>query len=643
MRIWGGLYSRNRFKILFPALCVLLLSRPCVRADTGAPGDIQHEIGVSDDLRTVQVCREGLAGIVQFMRSRPDLFPEHALKEKRMLSSGQKALVRSTWQSFLDYCLVLDELSRQHKKFYTVTPKQLQRDSFLVLYTAFLAQYRYALEFLIRSESDPSFDIVFNEPDPDLGLPGTTYAAFKYRFLNVIIATEFAALTALYDQYAPGFSVPVPDSITRDREYIWAMGKGRGAPLTAKNALNIIQGAGFAAWLPVQQGVSELMGDTRVWRKDVSLIGREQIEAMLPLLEPGDIIFERREWYLSNIGLPGFWTHVALYVGTPAERSLFFDNDAEVCELLNSQGVNSCGFENFLRAQHPGAYAVSLAAQEENLPPRILEATGEGVSFTTLEHSASCDSLAVLRPRLSKKEKAYAIGRAFGYQGRPYDFNFDFLTDASLVCSELVYKSYEPAPRLKGLHLPLVDMLGRKLTPPNEIVRQFDQNFGTDQQQVDLVLFYDGIESEKQARASSLEEFRKSWRRPKWHLFVQKTAAVDIFGEEKGIWEISAPAGCARWIIIHNLSEARQSGIFHIEVLEKQTGRPDSDFRRVCSHMAVTREVLERSVIRARETGAVYPESFNDAYAAWKRNVTHGESDVCSSSITGCLDQAGGD
>ena len=64
----------------------------------------------------------------------------------------------------------------------------------------------------------------------------------------------------------------------------------------------------------------------------------------------------------------------------------------------------------------------------------MIEAIGEGVSFTSLEHSAACDSLAVLRPRLPRAERAQALCRAFHYAGRPYDYNFDFATDSELVC-----------------------------------------------------------------------------------------------------------------------------------------------------------------------------------------------------------------
>ena len=152
---------------------------------------------------------------------------------------------------------------------------------------------------------------------------------------------------------------------------------------------------------------------------------------------------------------------------------------------------------------------------------RIIEAIGEGVSFKSLEHSAACDSLVVLRPRLPKAEKARALLRAFLYVGRPYDFNFDFSTDAELVCTELVYKSYEPATGFTGLKFPTVEMLGRKVTPANELVKQFDAQYGTAEQQFDMILFLDGQERSKNAIESSVAKFCQSWKRPKWHVFVQ--------------------------------------------------------------------------------------------------------------------------
>jgi hypothetical protein len=168
------------------------------------------------------------------------------------------------------------------------------------------------------------------------------------------------------------------------------------------------------------------------------------------------------------------------------------------------------------------AYGQSQISQEQGHFPRVIEAMSEGVSLTTLEHCADADSVAVLRPRLPATERAWAVLRAFQYVGRPYDFDFDFATDAALVCTEVIYKAYEPSTGMRGLDLPLVDMLGRKVTPANEIARQFDAQSGTSEAQFEFVAFLDGHEPSGRAADASREEFRRSWRRPKWHVLAQE-------------------------------------------------------------------------------------------------------------------------
>ena len=66
-----------------------------------------------------------------------------------------------------------------------------------------------------------------------------------------------------------------------------------------------------------------------------------------------------------------------------------------------------------------------------------------------------------------------------------------------------------------------MDVLGHKVSPANDAVKQFDSNYGTDAQQFDLIAFFDGYEKGGRAVKSTLEEFRKSWKRPKWHVMVQ--------------------------------------------------------------------------------------------------------------------------
>jgi hypothetical protein len=284
--------------------------------------------------------------------------------------------------------------------------------------------------------------------------------------------------------------------------------------MTGASAVQIVQRAGFAAWFPVQAGIADWMGDTRLLPRDRARVSPTQVAALGTVLDPGDILVVRREGYLSNVGIPGFWPHTVLYVGTAEERRRAFAGP-EVVAWVEGRGQADGDFEALLARTHPTAYKRALD-QDGGPPRRALEAISEGVAFTTLEHAAGADHVAALRPRLPAVEKAAAILRAFGYAGRPYDFDFDFRTDAALVCSELIYKAYEPGPGRQGLRLPLVEVLGRPVLPPSEIVRLLDVEFGTPAAQLELVRFLDGRGANGVAVEGDVQTFRGSWRRPKW-------------------------------------------------------------------------------------------------------------------------------
>jgi hypothetical protein len=485
---------------------------------------------LAGDARTVELDRQGLRSVIIYMDSRRDLFPVEPLKESRLLRREEKEAVWNAWQRFLDYLVALESVEQYHAQFHRLKGAA-REDSFLIGYGAMLARYRAALEFISRADNNPELDKVLNDPVPELGLPGGTFARLKLKHLNLAIASQFAAREVLLKTFSDERQPTLRGDIRADADYVWQAGKGRGHLLTAKNALKIVQNGTGTAWLPVQTAVSEWMGHTKVYRENECLISRAQIREFQPMLKPGDVLLERREWYLSNIGLPGFWSHAALYNGTPAERRAFFD-ETEVRSWVKERGQASGDFEKLLVSACPAACLQSFmdnqlteekgkASSPETVPVRIIEAIGEGVSFKSLEHSAACDSLVVLRPRLPKTERALALLRAVRYAGRPYDFNFDFSTDSELVCTELVYKAYEPSAGCTGLKFPLVEMLGRKVTPANELAKQFDAQYETPEQQFDLVLFLDGRERDKKAIEASVVEFRQTWKRPKWHVLVQ--------------------------------------------------------------------------------------------------------------------------
>jgi hypothetical protein len=480
----------------------------------------QQDERIAGDLKAVEIYRTGLLKTTAFALQQTNLFPQTKSALTDLPRREDKEILWQTWKSYLDYLLALDTIDHYHREFYRLSKGERER-SFLAGYAAFLAKYRCGLEFIEAAKNNPLLDKILNDPVPELGLPAGTYAKIKFQYLNVATATDFAARRVLFETMSSATPESLRQKMDADTDFIWKMGRGKGETLTAANALTIVQNVGNTTWLPVQAGVAEWMGDTKVYRRGRSLISESQIQQLQPDLQPGDVLLVRHEWYLSNVGLPGFWPHAALYIGTPEERERFFA-DPEVTTWVRDQKISSGSLDELLKSRSPDAYARSLETPVKNHPVRVMEAISEGVSFNPLEHSADADSLVVLRPLLPKTEKAIALLRAFHYTGRPYDFNFDFATDSELVCSELVFKCYEPSQGHRGLHLPLVEMLGRPLLPPNEIVRQFDMQSADGTAQFQFVAFLDGYEREGKAKPATVGEFRQSWHRPKWHVLTQK-------------------------------------------------------------------------------------------------------------------------
>jgi len=506
-------------KLQIAGLIFLIISGAGCSVAPTKPSTQPYEQKLAEDSKAVQVYRAGIARLVDFAEKHTELFPSKKPDNAHLLSEQDRSTVRDLWAEMLDYYVALDAISDFYTGNYLTSDNKSA--AFYLGYSAFLTQYRFALEFIKQVENDPNLAILLNDSMPGSGTPINSYDQFKFRFLNVVPASQFAAYQAIA-KTMPEFSDPMlASALVEDTAYIWQMGKGKGEMMTLANAGNVLGKIGFHLFFPVQAGVSEWMGDTKIWRLHKELISAKQIADLHNQLQPGDVMLERREWYVSNIGLPGFWSHAALYIGTAEERKSYFQ-DAAVKRWVIEQGENSGDFEALLQHSYSAAYATSLKPLEHDHLPRVLEAISEGVSFTSIEHSAGADSIAVLRPRLTKVEKARALWRAFSYSGYPYDFNFDFQTDSALVCTELVYKAYEPDTQFPGIRLQLEEIVGRTAIPANSIAKQFDAEFGTIKQQFDLIAFLDGQEKSGVAIPESLKTFRHSWQRPKWHVFVQK-------------------------------------------------------------------------------------------------------------------------
>ena len=253
---------------------------------------------------------------------------------------------------------------------------------------------------------------------------------------------------------------------------------------------------------PGQKTVVEWMGDTRLRRVGRDLITAQQMQQMARSLQPGDILLARKNWYLSNIGLPGFWTHAAIYIGPPHDLEAF-----------------STGLTSDLRSRFPDAWTRYVQGPQGQ-SRCVIEALSEGILLRTLQQCRG-DYLAVLRPRLSPATRARAIAQAFAHLGKPYDFDFDFTSDDALVCTELVWRCYRPAPGREGLHFDLVEIAGRQTLPANDIAQLYATQRHLPGRQLEFVYFLDASEKRQTSFVSDEPSFSQSHKRSRWDFTLQ--------------------------------------------------------------------------------------------------------------------------
>ncbi len=500
-------------------------------ADTKSVYDLDRRAFVDTarhDLDTLKLFVTGMNTVMTQVGSNKELFAPH----DTVYSAEQKQTLLSTWGSLFAYFTSTEALRQKYWDFVKLAPTDPRHAwGFLLTHTALTSLLAYGLRFAEYTLNNKQLETLFDEANGEYGVPKGAFARFKLKAIHVATSTQLFT----GDSYAP-LAKPFlkHQKLLDDPAVKWAFNEMKNDGKTARDELVLHGGQLYAgngkdiavdkslhAIFPAQKTFAEWMGDTRVARVGRPLVTTDDIAAqVIPKLLPGDILVARQNWFLSNIGLPGFWPHALLYVGTSSDLQRTFDADPAVSAWVQTQPEKVKTFSELLAKRYPAKWKTYSTGTDfqGHAPIRVIESISEGVSFTGVEHAFGVDYLAAMRPRLSLTDKARAIEHAFKYQGRPYDFDFDFFSDASLVCTELVYKSYQPAADFKGVSLPLVDVAGRRTLPANEIVKRFDQEDGTPNQQLDFVLFLDGSEKDAKAVSSDEAHFRTTWKRVKWDL-----------------------------------------------------------------------------------------------------------------------------
>lgn len=414
---------------------------------------------------------------------------------------GIRRLWRDGTMAFLEFDLLKDKYRGFYQIDYVAEPA-LHADAFLLAYMTYVVQYSACLQLVEMVGDNEFMSVLLNEAGE--GIPAESYYTIKQRLTHPNVVLRLNAAAAYYELVKKDVTIDpavVADFEKRRSELVRALGANAG--LFIENPLEILEHAAFETMLPLQKNVAVQMSYIRTARRDY-LITPTVLAEQLHRLEPGDILIQRRNWHMTNIGIPGFWPHTALYIGSPAEAEAFF---------------GELGFPVLQTVQslYPEAFAAWNRSDEEGFLMRVIEAIRPGVVIQSLETSARCDYLAVLRPNRSHTEKFKALLAAFSHFGKPYDLNFDFTTDNELVCSELVYKAYRNAGTLP-LQPEVIN--GRRLLPPNRLAEQAVAEMG-EGKAFSFVLFLDALEKDKTVVERDEAAFRASWQRPKWDILQQ--------------------------------------------------------------------------------------------------------------------------
>jgi len=469
------------------------------------------------------------------------------------LTPDQRQVALPQWATLIDHDLAFESFQQPYLFGWQRAKGGGRARSLVVGLAAHAAQLRARLTLLMRSRNSDALRAALNEASPEYGVP-----AGHFDRLAIATATPQALLLlqiglgmledqrdaleeAVAEAQRAAADEDAPATTDEESTEVESGGRGNGKPqdfldlfdrtvAEIEETIDLYDRWGSTLILeaiflmidnefsgivdPLTKDIALWLGDTRVRQGGQSLISEAQLDELQTRLLPGDILLERRNWYLSNLGLPGFWPHAELYVGTPAEVAAAGAGHPEVRDVFPD------GLAAHLAQAHPAAEAAWRTPAEDGEPPRIIEAISEGVVFSSLYEAALADYIGVLRPRRTPLEKARALARAFSHHGKPYDFDFDFLTQSELVCSELVWTSYQ-SPRDEGrsLELELSEVVGRLTLPPNDIIAQWDRERGTAEQQLEFVAFLDGVQADGQAYLRDEETLAASWRRPKWDLY----------------------------------------------------------------------------------------------------------------------------
>jgi hypothetical protein len=331
-------------------------------------------------------------------------------------------------------------------------------DAFLVAFGAAVLLVDAARFLREAFEPLPLVRQKLNEPEPCFGIPGGTYDTVQKSLTSPLHAWHLYHAVRYFEDHAAELRARAADPLLAGVLAVIERLKSRlDVPLSAYLKARVrvrTEGAisrlrygllGFALY-GMQKLVASLAADIYTRPKHHPHLPQAVADRLGRLLRPGDVLITRKEHAATNYFLPGYWKHAALYLGTPA--------------ALRRLGI----------ADHENVRPrwSRLLSPDEPRPRRVLEAMKDGVWIRPVASPLVADAIAAIRPHLAADEIAAALARGLFHEGKPYDFDFDFTRADRLVCTEVVYRSYDG---IGGMSFVLTRRAGRLTLSAEDLVR----------------------------------------------------------------------------------------------------------------------------------------------------------------------------
>lgn len=219
-------------------------------------------------------------------------------------------------------------------------------------------------------------------------------------------------------------------------------------------------------------------------------INSKCIEEFFHTANPGDILLSRKLFVATNLTIPGFWKHMAMYLWT----------GKDIKDISKSKKY----------------------AHLDDSSHYIIESTAKWVCIEKFENYIyDIDYLWVFRPIFSEKKVKNAIKEALMQENSKYDYLFNYYSQKSFVCSELITKAYlKKDPLDEWLTIELKKVFSGLAYPPNEFVKKVDQEYHTSQKEVEPILFIDTLKMKRNSFISSKGKLLQSHNRSRFSLLL---------------------------------------------------------------------------------------------------------------------------